>query len=61
MPPATDCSELGQLGIKSDGVFYIDPSGQRKTERGIRVYCENGWTYILKRGQYKNGKVSDML
>ena len=52
-----DCAETFQNGRKEPGVYLIDPSGQKKSSFGIRVYCENGWTYILKRGQHGNEKV----
>ncbi len=53
-PPVTDCSELQRLGINTRGFYYIDPTGQRQNQGLALVYCQDGWTYVLKREKDPN-------
>ena len=52
-----DCASVYQSGLKQPGAYSIDPSGQGKITLAVAVYCENGWTHILRRGQEGNAKV----
>ena len=52
----TDCSELLALGVTQPGSYWLDFSGTRNLSRATLTYCEDGWTYILNRGQYGNPK-----
>ena len=54
-PPVRDCSELERLGITQNGYYYIDPSGTRQNANSILVYCDQGWTQVLKR-EYESDK-----
>ena len=56
-PVSRDCAETYNTGRSLPGLYLIDPSGQGKSSLGVEVYCEDGWTYILKRGQHNNAKV----
>ena len=47
--PLTDCGELFNLGYKAAGTYWIDPTGNRDYQNLKRVYCDEGWTFILKR------------
>jgi hypothetical protein len=49
-PPVSDCSELYRLGYQLPGVYSIDPSGSRNISIAVEVYCQDGWTYLLRRG-----------
>ncbi len=49
-PPVSDCSELYRLGYRLSGVYVIDPSGSRDVSKSVEVYCQDGWTYLLRRG-----------
>lgn len=46
-----DCSELYAAGYVAPGRYIVDPTGQRDYRRAVHVDCEEGWTYILKRGE----------
>ena len=54
----TNCLELYIAGAKKEGIFEIDPTGSRSNENSFQVYCKQGWTYILQRGQFGNSQVS---
>lgn len=51
--PMRDCSELYQLGYKAPGVYWIDPTGKVGYDRMVKVFCEDGWTHILRRDSRK--------
>eukprot|EP00095_Tigriopus_kingsejongensis_P010500 snap_masked-scaffold436_size171858-processed-gene-0.19 protein:Tk10500 transcript:snap_masked-scaffold436_size171858-processed-gene-0.19-mRNA-1 annotation:"achain tachylectin 5a from tachypleus tridentatus (japanese horseshoe crab)" len=53
-PPLSDCLELQKAGQLTPGEYHIDPSGQRDMSQAFPVYCEDGWTYVLRRGQHGN-------
>jgi len=48
-PPLTDCSEIYRTGFHAPGFYLIDLSKQRDKRRTIQVYCDGGWTHILRR------------
>jgi len=43
-----DCAEVYLGGNTSNTVYLIYPWGNRN--QSAKVYCENGYTYLLKRG-----------
>ncbi len=51
-----DCAEVWRYGLEAPGVYAIDPSGDYDVDKVKLVYCKNGWTYILQRGQHGNAQ-----
>ena len=47
-PPLKDCSEVYRMGVKAPGWYNLDPSGNLNNNDD-EFYCEDGWTYILRR------------
>ena len=46
-----------RLGYRLPGVYVIDPSGSRNVSKSVEVYCQDGWTYLLRRGLEINVRV----
>ena len=57
MTTVTDCSEVYRMGLKLPGYYNIDPTGDMDPKRGVPAYCEDGWTYILRRHSERDRKV----
>jgi len=45
----SDCSEVYRLGFTLPGPYLIDPTGKRDQHSAVEVYCQDGWTYVLRR------------
>ena len=45
-----DCSEIYQAGFILPGVYFVNLGMPIQT----KVYCKDGWTRILSRGQFAN-------
>ena len=58
MPTLTDCSEVFRMGFHLNGIYKIDPTGNKDDKLGVPVFCENGWTQILRRMPDGGGNVS---
>ena len=54
---AIDCADLKQLGIEASGTYEIG----RTIDSLQKVFCKNGWTVIMHRGQYGNPRVEAIL
>ena len=37
------------MGFTLPGYYKIDPTGSNDHRSGKYAYCDNGWTYILRR------------
>ena len=48
-PPLRDCSEVYRAGVRAPGWYQLDTSGSMNNTGDRDVYCEDGWTQILKR------------
>ena len=57
MPTTTDCSEVFRMGFHLNGFYKIDPTGNMNDNIGTPVFCENGWTHVLRRMPEEGGKV----
>ena len=58
MITANDCSEVFRMGFHLEGYYKIDPTGNMDDNIGKPVFCENGWTHILRRMPNGGGKVN---
>ena len=56
-PIFATCQEIYDYGFQTEGVFLLDVSGSQSLHLAQDVYCKDGRTYILTRGQYGNRKV----
>ena len=48
-PPLKDCSEVYRVGATSPGWYELDTTGSMSNADHDEVYCEDGWTHILRR------------
>ena len=56
----SDCSEVFLLGFEQPGSYWVDPTGANDPGSAVRVWCEAGYTYVLKRGQHDNSNTVRM-
>ena len=59
--PLTDCSEVYRSGNPVAGAVLLDVSGSNDKNLGTWAYCDQGWTYILRRGYGVEGEVKREL
>ena len=52
-PPLKDCSEVYRAGVRAPGWYQLDTSGSKNNTGDRDVYCEDGWTQILRRNADK--------
>lgn len=52
-----DCLQIYEMGNKASGVYMIDPTGEDNPKQAVQVYCDRGWTTILKRGEPEDQSV----
>lgn len=55
IPFYRDCSHVYLRGHIAPGVYMIDPTGKNSPSSAVPVYCKNGWTTILNRGNSSQG------
>lgn len=63
VPPLRSCYDLQQAGHQDSLAYAIDTTGAGSIADAVSVYCWEGWTRILRRGQfkYKVGHNSDSI
>ena len=52
-----DCYELWKAGFRDSVNYRMDTTGSGNIAAAIRIQCWEGWSRVLRRGEYKN-KVS---
>ncbi len=45
---AGDCTELANEGFVESGYYYVMPPTEGRNAM-IKVFCEDGWTIVLRR------------
>ena len=43
-----------RAGATAPDWYELDTGGRNRTTDDLEVYCEDGWTYVLKRDNYIN-------
>ena len=56
VPALADCQEIFDAGWEGAGAYLIDPTGARNEANAAEVWCEDGDTFILRRGQFNNAQ-----
>ena len=62
-PPLKDCSEVYRVGATTPGWYELDTTGSMSNTDQEEVYCEDGWTHILRRNpkEARSAYVSSVL
>ena len=61
MVTPTDCSEVFRMGFHLKGYYKIDPTGNMDDNIGKTVFCEDGWTHVLRRMPAGGEKVNNFI
>ena len=51
--------EIYTAGFTGSGPYLVDATGSRNEGWAVKVWCDRGFTYVLKRGQHDLNQVSN--
>lgn len=57
MIPLSNCMDVYRAGMKTPGSYLLDARGEESLGDPVRVHCRDGWTQILRRGQFPGHQV----